>query len=97
VPGRFVEGDGVAERFELALEPAGSVLDGVALPLPVGAELAERDLVADDVVVGDEDVVAGRADRFGFAAPAAQLGVVGGEVGALGACGGLGDLGQRVG
>lgn len=36
--GRF-DGDGVAERFELALESAGAVLDGVALALPVGSEL----------------------------------------------------------
>jgi hypothetical protein len=31
------------------------------------------------VVVGDEDVVADRADRFGLAAAAADLPVVGGE------------------
>jgi hypothetical protein len=28
----LVEGDGVAERFELALEPAGAMLDGVVVP-----------------------------------------------------------------
>ena len=50
----LVEGDRVSERFELALEPAGAVLDGVALALPVWTELAEWDLVADDVVVGDQ-------------------------------------------
>ena len=61
----LVEGDGVAERFELAPEPAGAVFGGVALALPVGSELSEWDLVADDVVVGDEDVVADRADRLG--------------------------------
>ena len=61
----LVEGDGVAERFELALEPGGAMLDGVAPALPVGSELSEWDLVADDVVVGDEDVVADRADRLG--------------------------------
>jgi hypothetical protein len=50
----LVEGDGVAEGFQLALEASGSVLDRVALALPVGAEVAVWDLVADDVVVGDE-------------------------------------------
>ena len=83
------EVDLVAERFELALEPAGAMFGRVALALPVGSEFSERDLVADDVVVGDEEVVADRADRFGFAASSAQLGVVGGEVGALGADGAL--------
>ena len=92
-----VEGDRVAERFELALESAGAVFGGVALALPVGSELSERDLVADDVVVGDEDVVAGRTDRFGLTAPSAQLGEVGGQVGALGSSGGLRGFGQRVG
>lgn len=47
------------------------MLRGRAPLLPVSSELSERDLVADDVVVGDEDVVAGRADRFGLTAPAA--------------------------
>jgi hypothetical protein len=84
----LVEGDRVAERFELALEAAGSVLDGVALALPVRTELPEWDLVADDVVVGDEQVVADRADRLGLAAPSAKLREVSGEVGALGADGG---------
>jgi hypothetical protein len=74
--GRLAEGDLVAECFELTLQAAGAVLGRGALALPVGAELAERDLVADDVVVGDEDVVAGRADRFGLAATAAKLGVI---------------------
>jgi hypothetical protein len=54
-------------------------------------------LVADDVVIRNEEVVADRADRFGFTASSAQLGVVGGEVGALGADGGPGALGQLVG
>jgi hypothetical protein len=47
-----LERDGVAECFELALQSAGAVLDGVALALLVGAEFAEWDLVANDVVVG---------------------------------------------
>ena len=92
----LLERDGVAERFELALESAGAVLGRVALALPVGSELAEWDLVADDVVVGDEQVVADRADRFGLAAASAELGEVRGEVGAFGADGGAGALGQRA-
>jgi hypothetical protein len=59
------ESDFVAERFELALQSSGAVLGRVALALPVGSE------VADDAVVGDEDVMAGRADRLGLTAPAA--------------------------
>jgi hypothetical protein len=84
--GGGLEGDGVAERFELAHESAGAVLDRVAAGEPVGAEFAEGDAVAGDVVVGDQDVVAGCADGFGVAAAAADLPVVGGEVGALAAC-----------
>jgi hypothetical protein len=90
------EVDLVAERFKLALQPAGPVFGRVALVLPVGSEVSVGDLVADDVVVGDEDVVADRAERDGFAAAAAQLGVVGGEVGASGADGGARALGEDV-
>jgi hypothetical protein len=61
----------VAECFQLFDEPAGAVLGRVAAGEPVGAELAEGDVVADDVVVGDQDVVAGGADRFLLAAAAA--------------------------
>jgi hypothetical protein len=57
-----IERDGVAEGLELALEAAGAVLGRVALALPVGAEVSVWDLVADDVVVGDEEVVADGAD-----------------------------------
>jgi hypothetical protein len=46
----------------------------VAAGEPVGAELSVGDSVADDVVVGGEDVVPDGADRFGFAAAAAELG-----------------------
>jgi hypothetical protein len=67
----LVDGDGVAECFELALEPLDAVLNGVAPALPVWAELSERDLVADDVVEGDEQVVPDRADRFGLTTPSA--------------------------
>ena len=45
----------------------------VALSLPVWAEVAIWDLVADDVVVGDEEVVTDRADCFWFAASAASF------------------------
>ena len=64
----WVERDGVAESFELPLESAGAMLWRVALALPVRPEPAEWDLVADDVVVGDEDVVSDRAERFGLTA-----------------------------
>src|SRR6266508_945964 len=80
----LLEVDFVAEFFELALESAGAMFGRVTLALPVWSELSERDLVADDVVVGDEEVVADRADRFGLTASSAQLGVVGSEVGASG-------------
>ncbi len=59
----LLEVDLVAERFELALQSAGAVFGRVALVLPVGSEVAVADLVADDVVVGDEQVVADRADQ----------------------------------
>ena len=65
--------DAVAERFELALEAAGAVFGRVALALPVGSELAEGDLIADDVVVGDKEIVADRSDRLGFTAAAVSL------------------------
>ena len=90
----LVEGDGVAECFELALEPLGAVLDGVAPALPVGTELSEWDLVADDVVVGHQEVVADRADRFGLTTPSTELREVGSEVGAFGPDGSPGALGQ---
>jgi hypothetical protein len=67
----LVEGDGVAERFELSLEASGTMFDGVALALPVGSDVSAWDLVEDDMEVGPEQVVADRADRFGFTAPPA--------------------------
>jgi len=57
--GGGLEGDLVTEGFELLDEPAGAVFGRVAAGEPVGAELAVGDAVADDVVVGDQDVVAG--------------------------------------
>ena len=79
---------------ELALQPLRAVLDRVALALPVRPEVAVGNLVADDVVVGDQEVVADRADRFGFAAASAELREVRGEVGLFGADSGAGALGQ---
>src|SRR5436305_13299672 len=84
----------VAEGLELALEASGAVRDRVALALPARAEVTEWDLVADDVVVGDEEVVADSADGFLFPAPTAELGVVGGEIGFFGADCGAGALGE---
>ena len=92
-----LERDGVAERLELALQAAGAVLGAVALAVPVGSELAERDLVANDVVVGDEQVVANGTDRLGLTAPAAQLREVGGQIGAFGADRGARALGELLG
>ena len=66
-----IDRDVVAERLKLALEPTRAVFDGVALALPVGSQFAERDLVSDDVVVGDENVVADRADSYRLPAPSA--------------------------
>src|SRR5437870_3930593 len=83
-------GERVAEGFELFDEPAGAVFGRAAAGEPVGAELAVGDAVADDVVVGDQDVVAGGADRLRLAAAAAELPVVGGEIGVLAAGGGAG-------
>jgi len=79
------------------LQPLGAVLDRVPLALPVRAEVAVGDLVADDVVVGDEQVVTDRADRFLFAAASTELSEVRGEVGLFGADSGAGALGQLLG
>jgi hypothetical protein len=90
------EGDGVAESFELALQASSAMLRRVALALPIRSEVSERDLIADDVVVGDKQVVADRADGFGLAAATAQLGEVRREVGVFGAdrrAGAFGELG----
>jgi hypothetical protein len=92
--GCLFEGDCVAERFELALQAGGAVLDGVALALPVGSEVSVGDVVADDVEVSDQEVVADRADRFLLSATPAQLGEVSGEVGVFGAHRSAGAFGQ---
>jgi hypothetical protein len=67
----LLAGDLEAERFDLALQAAGAVFWRLAFLLPVGSELSERDFVADDVEVSDEDVVTQRADRSGLSAPSA--------------------------
>jgi hypothetical protein len=61
----------VAECFELFDEAAGAVLDRAAAGEPVRPQLAEGGSVAGDVVVGDQDVVAGGADRLLLATAAA--------------------------
>jgi hypothetical protein len=48
------------------------------------------------VPVGDQQIMAGGADRLGQAAPSADVGVVRGEVGVLGAGGGVRSLGSAV-
>ena len=92
--GGLFEGDRVAERFELALEAAGAVLDGVALALPVGSEISVGDVVTDDVEVRDQEVVADRADRFLLSAAAAELGEVRGEIGVFRAHRSAGAFGE---
>jgi hypothetical protein len=82
--GGGVEGDGVAERFELLDQPAGAVLGSVAAFVPVGAEVAVDGAVRHDVEERDVDVVTDRADRFGCSSAGLDLGVVRAEVAALG-------------
>ena len=90
----WFECDAEAERLELALQASSAVLDRVTLALPVRPEVAVRDLVADDVVVGHEQVVPDRADRLLLAAAASELREVRGEVGLFGADSGAGALSQ---
>src|SRR3954447_3951316 len=90
-----IYGDVHSQLFELSDEASGLLLGGTPPIVPVRPEVLIGNPVADDVVVGDENVVACGADRFLGAAPAADLGVVRGEVGALGAGGGLRGFGQR--
>jgi len=61
---------------------------------PVCAKLFEAHSVPNHGVVGDEEVVAGGAERLGLASPSDDLGVVGREVGALGASHRPGGFGQ---
>src|SRR3954453_6068142 len=84
-----------AQPFELPYEPSGLLLGGSAAVVPVRSQILVGNVVANDVVVGDEDVVAGGADRFLGAASAADLGVVRSEVGVLAAGGDVRGLGER--
>jgi hypothetical protein len=68
----------VAERFELTSQAASAMLRRVALALPVGSEFAQRNAVADDVEVGNQDVVAGGPDRLGLTTTPTKLRVMGG-------------------
>lgn len=63
----------MTQPFELSDKAAGAVLYRVPLGEVVAAELVERRLPADDVVGGHEQVMAGRAGRFGWASAAADL------------------------
>ena len=53
------------------------------------------DFCADDVPVGDQDVVADRADGFEGAAPASDRVIARTQIGVFGACGGLCRLGEH--
>ena len=57
-----LDGDVHSESFELAYEPLGLLLGGSATVVPIRSEILVGDPVADNVVVGDKDVVAGSAD-----------------------------------
>lgn len=61
--------------------------------IPTSSTL-RRDVVADDLEVRDEQVVADRADRFLFPAAPAELCVVRGEVRVFGAHGCPGAYGE---
>ena len=81
-----------SESFELADEPPGLLLGRAAPVVPVRAEIVVGNPIANDVIVGEENVVAGRADGFLGAPSAADLSVVGGQIGAVRARGGLRSL-----
>ena len=55
---------------------------------PVGAEVLVLDFCADDVPVGDQDVVADRADGFEGAAPSSDGVIARTQIGVFGTCGG---------
>jgi hypothetical protein len=59
----LIECHDIVESFELALQALGAVFDRVALALPVRNEVSVWDLVANDVLVGDEQVVAAVTTR----------------------------------
>ena len=72
---RGLQGDGVAELFELVDEASGAVFGGAVALCPVWAELCVVDLVVDDMPVGDEQSVASGADGFGYASATTDVGV----------------------
>src|SRR4051794_23888350 len=83
------------EGLQLTDEPAGLMVLWGSASRPVGAKLSVVDAVVHDVPIGDEQVVAGGADRLERSSSAADGGVVGGQIGAFRARGGLGGLGER--
>ncbi len=92
--GRLVEGDGVAECFELALEASGAVLDGVALALPARAR--DPDMGLGRGRCGSTRRVGRGGSRRSLSAPRGGRGVarVRGEVGAFRADRGAGAFGE---
>lgn len=86
----------MAESFELAYKSSGLLFGGSAAVVPVWPQILVRDVIADDVVVGDKDIVAGRTDRFLDTAPTTDLGMMGSQVGALGAGGSLRRLNLSI-
>jgi hypothetical protein len=81
--GHSSDGDLLPEGFELVNESADSMFGGVPSSGPVGAEVGVVNVVVDDVPVGDEQVVPGRADRLVRTSSAADAGVVRSQVGGL--------------
>src|SRR5215471_6001745 len=90
------DGDGVAEFFEFADE---GVFAAFGIPpaagVPVSAEVLIDGVVRDDVPVGEENIVPGRADGFEESAPGASLSVVGSAVHVFAAAAYLRGLAQH--
>src|SRR6266545_34062 len=89
-----VQGDVVAESFELRDEPAGRAF-GIAAAEVVAACLPVELAGGEHVPAGAEDRVLDRAERPTVAAPRSQPLVLGGEVDVVAAGGGECRLGQR--
>jgi len=62
---------------------------------PVDAEILIANVSSDDVPVGDQDVVADRADGFEGAAASSDGVIPRTQIGVFGACGGLCRLGEH--
>src|SRR3954465_9341056 len=92
--GCVLQGDGVAEGFELGDEAAG-VAFGITALVVVAAEVVVGLAVCEHVPVGDQDRVLDGAERA--AVTEARVGglVLGGEIAALGADRGQGRLFER--